>query len=174
MTSLSTRFLGQPRLTKPIFKIIHFHRVGVFTYSDEDSSKSYPLDGKVDGRTMNNRKRKLMSLQRRISNRKNKALVGSEVAVLVEGLSAETDLLWQGRMSTQAPEIDGVVLINDVEGIEPRPGEIRRMRITEAHDYDLVGTLLPATEAAPAPIRIATQPLAGLIQISSPAHLPAR
>ena len=151
-----------------------FDRVGVFTYSDEDSSKSYPLDGKVDGRTMNNRKRKLMSLQRRISNRKNKALVGSEVAVLVEGLSAETDLLWQGRMSTQAPEIDGVVLINDVEGIEPRPGEIRRMRITEAHDYDLVGTLLPATEAAPAPIRIATQPLAGLIQISSPAHLPAR
>ena len=151
-----------------------FDRVGVFTYSDEDSSKSYPLDGKVDGRTMNNRKRKLMSLQRRISNRKNKALVGSEVAVLVEGLSAETDLLWQGRMSTQAPEIDGVVLINDVEGIEPRSGEIRRMRITEAHDYDLVGTLLPATEAAPAPIRIATQPLAGLIQISSPAHLPAR
>ena len=151
-----------------------FDRVGVFTYSDEDSSKSYPLDGKVDGRTMNNRKRKLMSLQRRISNRKNKALVGSEVAVLVEGLSAETDLLWQGRMSTQAPEIDGVVLINDVEGIEPRPGEIRRMRITEAHDYDLVGTLLPATEAAPAPIRTATQPLAGLIQISSPAHLPAR
>ena len=151
-----------------------FDRVGVFTYSDEDSSKSYPLDGKVDGRTMNNRKRKLMSLQRRISNRKNKALIGSEVAVLVEGLSAETDLLWQGRMSTQAPEIDGVVLINDVEGIEPRPGEIRRMRITEAHDYDLVGTLLPATEAAPAPIRIATQPLAGLIQISSPAHLPAR
>ncbi len=151
-----------------------FDRVGVFTYSDEDSSKSYPLDGKVDGRTMNNRKRKLMSLQRRISNRKNKALVGSEVAVLVEGLSAETDLLWQGRMSTQAPEIDGVVLINDVEGIEPRPGEIRRMRITAAHDYDLVGTLLPATEEAPVPIKIATQPLAGLIQISSPAHLPAR
>ena len=151
-----------------------FDRVGVFTYSDEDTSKSHPLDGKVDGRTMNNRKRKLMALQRRISNRKNKALVGTEVAVLVEGLSSETDLLWQGRMPTQAPEIDGVVLINDVEGVEPRIGEIRRMRITEAHDYDLVGTLLPATEAAPAPIRIATQPLAGLIQISSPAQLPAR
>ena len=44
--------------------------------------------------------------------------------------------------ATQAPEIDGVCLINDVEGAEPRPGQIRRLRVTEAHDYDLVGTLL--------------------------------
>ena len=63
--------------------------------------------------------------------------------------SAETDLLWEGRMSTQAPEIDGVTLINDFEGTEPRAGEIRRLRITEAHDYDVVGTLLAATEPAP-------------------------
>ena len=53
-------------------------------------------------------------------------------------------------MSTQAPEIDGVVLINDFEGAEPRPGEIRRLRITGAHDYDLVGALLAPTEDAPA------------------------
>jgi ribosomal protein S12 methylthiotransferase len=151
-----------------------FDRVGVFTYSDEDTSRSHPLDGKVDGRTMQNRQRKLMALQRRISNKKNRALVGSEVSVLVEGLSAETDLLWQARMSTQAPEIDGVVLINDFEGEEPRPGEIRRMVITEAHDYDLVGTLLPATEVAPPPIRLSSLSLPGLIQISSPAGLPAR
>ena len=45
-------------------------------------------------------------------------------------------------MPTQAPEIDGVTLINDFEGSEPRPGQMRRLRITEAHDYDLVGTLL--------------------------------
>src|SRR5437660_6310131 len=116
---------------------------------------------------MQNRKRRLMALQRRISNRKNRALVGSEVSVLVEGLSPETDLLWQGRMSTQAPEIDGVVLINDFEGDEPRPGEIRRMVITEAHDYDLVGTLLPATESAPAEMKNPVGLMPGLIQISS-------
>jgi ribosomal protein S12 methylthiotransferase len=151
-----------------------FDRVGVFTYSDEDTSKSYPLDGKVDGRTMQNRKRKLMALQRRISGKRNRTLVGTEVSVLVEGLSPETDLLWQGRMSTQAPEIDGVVLINDFEGDEPRPGEIRRMRITEAHDYDLVGTLLPSTEATPVPLKTSSQSIPGLIQILLPAHLPAR
>jgi ribosomal protein S12 methylthiotransferase len=75
--------------------------------------------------------------------------VGSEVPVLVGGLSEETDLLWEARMQTQAPEIDGVTLINDFEGGDPRPGEIRRLRITEAHDYDVVGTLLAPTEPAP-------------------------
>jgi len=69
--------------------------------------------------------------------------------VLVEGPSRETDLLWEARLSTQAPEIDGVVLINDFEGSEPRQGEIRLLRITESHDYDLVGTLLAANEQAP-------------------------
>ena len=69
--------------------------------------------------------------------------------VMVEGLSKETDLLWEGRLPTQAPEIDGVTLINDFEGDEPRQGEIRRLRITESHDYDLVGTLLPSTETVP-------------------------
>ena len=53
-------------------------------------------------------------------------------------------------MATQAPEIDGVTLINDFEGSEPRPGEIRRLRITEAHDYDVVGTLLAPTETGAA------------------------
>jgi ribosomal protein S12 methylthiotransferase len=71
------------------------------------------------------------------------------VPVLVEGRSPETDLLWTARMSTQAPEIDGAVLINDYETAEPLAGEIRRLRVTEAHDYDVVGTLLAPTEPAP-------------------------
>ena len=127
-----------------------FDSLGVFSYSDEDTSASYALDGKVDGRTIQNRKRRLMAIQRKIARARNRALVGSEVPVLVEGLSPETDLLWEARMSTQAPEIDGVTLINDFEGAEPRPGEMRRLRITEAHDYDVVGTLLAAHRAGAA------------------------
>ena len=126
-----------------------FDNMGVFTYSDEDTSVSFGLDGKVDGRTIQNRKRKLMAIQRKIARARNRKLVGEEMPVLVEGRSAETDLLWEARMSTQAPEIDGVTLINDFEGEEPRAGEIRRLRITEAHDYDVVGTLLAPTEPAP-------------------------
>jgi ribosomal protein S12 methylthiotransferase len=93
-----------------------------------------------------------MAIQRKIARARNRSLVGSEVPVLVSGLSQETDLLWEGRMPTQAPDIDGVVMINDFEGSEPRPGEIRRLRITEAHDYDVLGTLLPPTESAPRPV----------------------
>jgi ribosomal protein S12 methylthiotransferase len=126
-----------------------FDNMGVFTYSDEDTSKSFALDGKVDGRTIQNRKRHLMAIQRKIAKARNRAMVGQELPVLVEGLSKETDLLWEARLATQAPDIDGVTLINDFEGSEPQPGEIRRMRITEAHDYDVVGTLLEASEPAP-------------------------
>jgi ribosomal protein S12 methylthiotransferase len=139
-----------------------FDNMGVFTYSDEDTSVSYALDGKVDGRTIQNRKRRLMAIQRKIARARNRALVGSEVPVLVSGLSQETDLLWEGRMATQAPDIDGVVMINDFEGSEPRPGEIRLLRITESHDYDVLGTLLPETEAPPKPVS------SGLINIGVP------
>jgi ribosomal protein S12 methylthiotransferase len=126
-----------------------FDNLGVFAYSDEDTSASYTLDAKVDGRVIQNRKRHLMALQRKIARTRHRKLVGAEVPVLVEGPSQETDLLWEGRRPTQAPEIDGATLINDFEGAEPRPGEIRRLRITESHDYDVVGTLLNPTEPAP-------------------------
>jgi ribosomal protein S12 methylthiotransferase len=127
-----------------------FDNLGVFLYSDEDTSASFPLDGKVGRRTARNRQRRLMALQRRIARARNRALVGAERPVLVEGPSPETDLLWVARMSTQAPEIDGAALINDFEGASPQAGEIRRLRITQARDYDVVGTLLAPTEPAPA------------------------
>jgi ribosomal protein S12 methylthiotransferase len=123
-----------------------FDNLGVFVYSDEDTSASFALDRKVDGRTRQNRRRRLMAIQRRIARARNRSLVGRELPVLVEGTSEETDLLWKARLMTQAPEIDGVTLVNDVEGAAPRPGEIRPLRVTAAHDYDLVGTLLAATE----------------------------
>lgn len=123
-----------------------FDRLGVFKYSDEETSGSFALDAKVDGRTIHNRQRKLMALQRKISRKANQALVGKEFPVLVEGLSEETDLLWQGRLPGQAPEIDGVCLINDVSDGPLAKGQIRKIRITEAHDYDLVGEVFGAPE----------------------------
>jgi ribosomal protein S12 methylthiotransferase len=127
-----------------------FDRLGVFSYSDEDTSASYQLDGKVDARTIYNRKRKLMALQRRISRAKNRQMIGCEADVLIEGPSAETDLLWEARLAGQAPEIDGVCYINDFGDVAPRPGQFRRIRFTESHDYDLVGELIDSpVEAAP-------------------------
>ena len=125
-------------------------RLGVFSYSDEDSSKSYALDGKVDGRTISQSQTPPDGDPAQNFAREEPQDGGQEVPVLVEGTSPDTDLLWQARMSTQAPEIDGTVLINDFEGAEPAPGQMRLLRITEAHDYDLIGTLLAPTEDTPA------------------------
>jgi ribosomal protein S12 methylthiotransferase len=127
-------------------KAAQFDRLGVFSYSDEETSGSYHLDAKVDKRTIYIRKRKLMALQRRISLAHNKGLIGAELPVLVEGPSKETGLLWEARLPTQAPEIDGICYINDFGPAEPRPGEIRTVRISEAHDYDLIGELVSPAE----------------------------
>jgi len=126
-----------------------FDRLGVFKYSDEDTSASYALDAKVDGRTIENRRRRLMAIQRRVSAKRNRALVGREFDVLVEGPSNETDLLWDARLEGQAPEIDGQVYINDFGPAAPQPGEFRRLRVTEAHDYDVAGELIDAGETLP-------------------------
>ena len=64
-----------------------FDRLGTFSYSDEDTSKSFALDAKVEGRTIQNRKRKLMAIQRKISRSRNRSLVGHEADVLIEGLN---------------------------------------------------------------------------------------
>jgi ribosomal protein S12 methylthiotransferase len=121
-----------------------FDRLGVFSYSDEDSSKSFALDGKVDAKTIYNRKRRLMSIQKKISRRSNRALIGRELRVLIEGPSADSELIWQARLSTQAPEIDGVCYISDPGEHPLKSGEFRTLRVTEAHDYDLTGELVDA------------------------------
>ncbi|MFB3829456.1 MAG: 30S ribosomal protein S12 methylthiotransferase RimO [Bryobacteraceae bacterium] len=136
-------------------KAARFDRLGVFGYSDEDTSASYALAGKVDARTIYNRRRRLMAIQRKISRAHNRTLIGREFQVIVEGPSPETDMLWQARMAAQAPEIDGVTLVNDFEGAPPAAGQMRRLRVTEAHDYDVIGTLLaadPSEANAPGPL----------------------
>jgi len=65
------------------------------------------------------------------------------VPVLFEGESKESELLWQGRLETQAPDIDGCVLINDVpDGVLPQPGQLINVLITGAQEYDLVGRIV--------------------------------
>jgi ribosomal protein S12 methylthiotransferase len=124
-------------------RAVEFDRVGVFTYSDEEGTPAFELSSKVDAKVAARRRARLMKEQARVSKKKNRARVGQTVRVLFEGPSAETDLLWQGRMETQAPDIDGCVLINDApEGFSPAPGEFVNVLITEAQQYDLVGRII--------------------------------
>jgi ribosomal protein S12 methylthiotransferase len=120
-----------------------FDWMGTFAYSDQDGADAYDLDDKLSPREVERRRKHLMGIQRQISKKKKKALVGQEFDLLLEGSSEETDLLMEGRTPMHAPEIDGKVFVNDFpEEMTPQPGEFYRCQITEAHDYDLVARVL--------------------------------
>jgi ribosomal protein S12 methylthiotransferase len=116
-----------------------FDNVGVFTFSDEEGTTSFDLADRVPQRTKESRRRRLMSLQKKIVKRRNKRRIGERVEVLVEGAHPETELLLQGRTAGQAPEIDGTVMINDGMAY---PGSFVTCEVTEAHDYDLVARIV--------------------------------
>lgn len=120
-----------------------FDNVGVFTYSDEEGTAAFDLPNKVDPKVAKQRRNRLMKEQAKISRQLNKAKIGKTFKVLFEGLSQESDLLFQGRLEGQAQEIDGYILINDMpENLVPTIGSIYDVVITEAYDYDLVGKII--------------------------------
>jgi ribosomal protein S12 methylthiotransferase len=120
-----------------------FDWMGAFGYSDQEGATAFADGGKLSEREIERRRKRVMQIQKGISKRKKKALVGTELDLLLEGTSEETDLLLEGRTAMHAPEIDGKVWVNDVpEGLIPRVGEFYRCEITESHDYDLVAKIL--------------------------------
>ena len=122
---------------------VEFDHLGVFPYSPEPGSGAEGLGDPVPAEVKAGRCAAVMEAQREISRRKNRALKGKVHEAILEGVSAESELLLEGRLKRQAPEIDGKLLINDVpEGFVPRPGAVVKVRVTEAHDYDLVGRVV--------------------------------
>ncbi|MFZ1931158.1 MAG: 30S ribosomal protein S12 methylthiotransferase RimO [Candidatus Sulfotelmatobacter sp.] len=120
-----------------------FDWMGTFPYSDQEGAGAYGLDRKLSLAEIERRRKHLMGIQRHISKKKKKALVGQEFDLLLEGSSEETDLLMEGRTAMHAPEIDGKVFVNEFPAeAEPQPGEFYRCQIVEAHDYDLVAKVL--------------------------------
>jgi ribosomal protein S12 methylthiotransferase len=114
-----------------------FDRVGVFTYSHEDGTSAFSIEDTVPAETKINRQARLLNLQSEISLVKNQARLGSVQIVLVDGISPETRQL-EGRMEGQAPEIDGVVVL---EG-DAKPGDFVKVEITDATDSDLTGKII--------------------------------
>jgi ribosomal protein S12 methylthiotransferase len=120
-----------------------FDWMGAFAYSDQDGAAAYAQERKLSPREIERRRKHLMGIQRQISKKKKKSLVGQEFDLLLEGESEETELLLEGRTAMHAPEIDGKVFVNDFpEDAPPQHGQFYRCQITEAHDYDLVAKIL--------------------------------
>jgi ribosomal protein S12 methylthiotransferase len=118
-----------------------FDHLGVFLYSNEETSASYALPNPVAAPVARHRQRELLALQRKISRRKLQQKIDQRLLVLVEGQATETELLLRGRLESQAPDIDGQVVINDFVGAEPKAGDFSWATITAASDYDLVACL---------------------------------
>ncbi|MZH04058.1 MAG: 30S ribosomal protein S12 methylthiotransferase RimO [Nitrospinae bacterium] len=141
--SLRTTFItGFPGETEEHFKHMlrflcemEFDHVGIFTYSDEEGTTAYDYPDRVPEEVKLERKNILMEFQKEIVLRKNKEKVGQVESVLVEGFDAQENYIMTGRLASQAPDIDGQVIL---EKCEAEPGEIIPMRITAAVDYDLV------------------------------------
>jgi len=123
-------------------KNVQFDNVGVFLYSDEEGTGAFDLDGKVARSTATRRRNRLMKEQARISTSRLNRMIGRRVEVLLEGRSEESDLLLQGRMETQAPDIDGHVLLNDAGETQVQAGEFYDVEITESLEYDLIGKIV--------------------------------
>ena len=137
----TTFIVGFPQETDEDFegllsfvKRIKFERLGAFTYSKEAGTPAAGLKGQVRKQTKKQRYERLMEMQAPISLAKNRELVGKTLKALVDEVDEGVAI---ARLSTQAPEIDGVVFIED-EGIGK--GSFVNVKITDAYDYDLKGT----------------------------------
>ncbi len=149
----SSFIVGFPGETEEDFReLLDFVRaaeldwLGVFAYSDDETSESYALDGKLDAETIARRRHELMAVQRRLSAARLRRLVGRRLRVLLEGPSTESEFLWEARTEQMAPEIDGKLYITAfAAGIPPeqvQPGALAEAEVVRASDYDLFGRVV--------------------------------
>jgi ribosomal protein S12 methylthiotransferase len=118
-------------------------RVGVFNYSREEGTVAALLPGRIPQKEIDARRRELLRIQRQVSKKKMRALLGNELDVLVEGPSEESEYLLQGRHEGQAPEIDGQVYLTlSSEDLTPAVGSFVRARVTQSAEYDLAADVL--------------------------------
>ena len=143
----TTVMVGFPHETADDFKELcdfvqenRFDRMGVFKYSNEENTRAYDFSEQVPDAIKEERFHELMSIQREISAEKMKELIGTVQEAVIEGRSDEHELLIRGRLWSQAPDIDGMTYISSFN--ELSLGQVVKVRITDAHDYDLSGEVV--------------------------------
>lgn len=143
----TTVMVGFPGETEDDFKELcdfvrenQFDRMGVFQYSNEENTKAFDFDDQVKPSVKERRFHEVMAIQREISRQKMESLIGTEQEAVVEGFSEEHDYVVKGRIWSQAPDIDGVTYIASDEPL--KVGQVVKLSITDAHDYDLSGEVV--------------------------------
>jgi ribosomal protein S12 methylthiotransferase len=116
---------------------LRFDRVGVFTYSNEDGTAAFGMADQVPQAEKRRRRSRLMAAARDITLACNQQMIGSQLEVLIEGRPEDGSAWYAGRSYRDAPEVDGLVLVN---AAELAVGELVRVRVERALAYDLLAT----------------------------------
>lgn len=119
-----------------LIKKVRFDRMGAFTYSQEEDTPAADFPNQVDEEIKEERLDRLMTLQQGISLELNKAKLGKTLEVLVEGYDEES-FLFYGRSRGDSIDVDGKVYFATEE--EVTPGDIIKVKILDADEYDLTG-----------------------------------
>ena len=130
---------------------VRFDHLGVFTYSWQEENPGADLGDPVPEEAKRERRDRVLRAQQEVSLGRHRELIGRTLPAIVCGPLAEMDLLTEGRLKRQAPEIDGRLLIND--GVAAA-GSLVEVEITEAHPYDLVGRIDRVVVPGAAPPRM--------------------
>jgi ribosomal protein S12 methylthiotransferase len=133
-------------------KAVEFDHLGVFTYSHEEGTTAHDLTDDVPAASKERRRSSLMTLQKRIVARTHRARVGRQVRLLVDGPSADHELVLRARTAGQAPDIDPLVYLTDCDPSEVTAGQFLDAEIVASRGYDLLARPLPITrpEGGPA------------------------
>jgi ribosomal protein S12 methylthiotransferase len=142
-TSLIVGFPGETeddfQELKEFVEEFRFDYIGVFKYSREEDTVAFDMENQVDEDVKHRRWVELTNLQAEIAEAKNRSFLGTEIEVMIDGVSEESEYMLEGRTRGQALEIDGKVLTNDGTA---KPGEIVKVKVEQNFNYDLLGPIV--------------------------------
>lgn len=141
-TTLITGFPGETEAdhndTLDFIDEMQFERLGAFTYSPEEDTPAFTLPDQVDEEVKLERKEEIMYMQQELVFFNNEQMVGKELEAFVEGQVAGQDA-YVARTYMDAPGVDSYVFIDTTRSL--MSGDIVKVRITGANEYDLIGEL---------------------------------
>ena len=117
---------------------VEFDHVGVFTYSHEEGTSAYALADNVAAEVKRDRQRRLMNQQKRIVTRAQRRLIGERIRLVVDGPTAEHELVLRARSAGQAPEIDPQVYLTECDPSAFSTGQFIEAEVTGSQGYDLL------------------------------------
>jgi ribosomal protein S12 methylthiotransferase len=115
-----------------------FDHVGVFTYSHEEGTSAYGLQDDVAAGDKKARRSRVMGLQKRLVTARQKARIGEQARIVIDGPASEHELVLKGRLESQAPDIDASVFLTECDPSSYRSGDFAEVEIVGARGYDLL------------------------------------